>query len=131
MSKHPSQEEYEKAKAKHKAVAREKEKMISEDLYALKRTILPKHLKRKVVTGCVVFTAAYLTEELIFRKKVPGIIKFAGAVAATMMAPKLYTIIQDNFLVIGETTTLGEVTTVSPEPQDVEVPEDNDYLDPT
>lgn len=131
MSKHPSQEEYEKAKAKHKAVAREKEKMISEDLYALKRTILPKHLKRKVVTGCVVFTATYLTEELIFRKKVPGIIKFAGAVAATMMAPRLYTIIQDNFLVIGEASTLGEVTNASPDAQGVEMPEDDDFMEPT
>lgn len=131
MSKHPSQEEYEKAKAKHKAIAREKEKMISEDLYAVKRALIPRHLKKKILTGCAVFTVVYLTEELVFRKKLPGIIKFAGAVAATTMAPKLYTLIQDNFLVIGETTTLGEVTTVSPDSQDVEVPGDDGYMEPT
>lgn len=133
MSKHPSQEEYQKAKAKHKAIAREKEKMISEDLYVLRRTFLPRHLKKKILTGCAVFAVTYLAEELVFRKKIPGIIKFTGAVAATVMAPKIYNLMQDSFLVTGETTTIGGAGATKPSPnsQEVEVPEDNGYIDPT
>lgn len=119
MSKHSSEEEYEKAKAKHKAIALEKEKMIQQDLNAIRRKYIPKHLKRKLITGCAVFGIVYLAEEFIFGKKVPGIVKFMGALAATAMAPKLYSFIQDHYLIIGESSALGEVSTLSPEPDDI------------
>lgn len=128
MSKHPSQEKYEKAKARHKQRAQEIEKRIQEDLYALRKEFIPKHLKKKLLTGFAVFAAVYLTEELVFRKKVPGIVKFTGALAATFMAPKLYSFLQENYLVVGENTTLGEVSTLPPQPEtpitETEAPEE-------
>lgn len=117
MSKHPSQEKYEKAKARHKQRAQEIEKRIQEDLYALRREFIPKYLKRKLLTGFAVFATVYLAEELVFRKKVPGIFKFTGALAATFMAPKMYSFLQENYLVADENSTSGEVGTLPPQPE--------------
>ncbi len=118
MSKHPSQIAYEKAKARHKAIALEKEKMIQEDLKAIRQKYVPKNMKKKILTGCILFGVVYLTEELIFRKKIPGILKFTGAVAATVMAPRLFDLLQDNFLGLGENETLGEISDLPLEPTD-------------
>lgn len=117
MSKHSSQEEYEKVKARLKAMASEKEKRIQQDLTAVRKKYMPKHLKRKIMTGCAVFGVTYLTEQLIFRKKLPGILKFTGALAATAMAPKIYSFIQDNFLIIGKVEPVGEIKGLLPEPE--------------
>lgn len=125
MSKHPSQVAYEKAKAKHKAIALEKEKMIQEDLKAIRLKYMPKNLKKKILTGCALFGVVYLTEELIFRKKIPGILKFTGAVAATVLAPKLYDFLQDNFLGLGENETLGEISDLPFEPAEENYLEQN------
>lgn len=120
MSKHSSQEEYEKVKARLKAEASEKEKLIQQDLTALRREYMPRHLKKKFMTGCAIFGLTYLTEELIFRKKLPGILKFTGALAATAMAPKIYSFIQENFLIISEVESVGEIKGLLPEPEDLD-----------
>ena len=90
MSNLHSQEEYEAIKNQHKALAREKEKKIKRDLARLMSEATPRFLREKLVMGCMVFGSVYLIEELLFRKKVPGIVKFAGAVSATVFAPKIY-----------------------------------------
>lgn len=118
MSKHSSEEEYERLKARLKAKAAEKEKRIHQDLSAVRQEYMPKYLKRKLITSCAVFGVTYLAEELIFRKKLPGILKLTGAIAATVMAPKLYTFIQDNFLIVGEVDPAGEIRVLLPEPED-------------
>lgn len=129
MSKRSSLEEYEKTKAKHKAIALEKEKMIQQDLYAIRRKIMPKHLKKKFLTGCAIFGVVYLTEELLLRKKVPGIVKFIGAVAATALTPKIFPLMQGNFLVVEEVSAIGEFSTPPPEPKPPlieDLPEEDD-----
>lgn len=57
----------------------------------------PRYLREKLVTSCIIFGAAYLVEEIIFKKRVPGIVKFAGAVSAAAFAPKLYRSLYHNF----------------------------------
>lgn len=129
MSKNSSLEAYEKAKAKHKAIALEKEKMIQQDLYAIRRKFVPRNLKKKFLTGCGIFGIVYLTEELLFRKKVPGILKFIGAVAATAMTPKIFPLIQGNFLIVEDVSAIGEFSTLPPEPEDSlieDLPEEDD-----
>ena len=97
MSKLHSQEEYEAIKSQHKAIAREKEKKIKRDLTRLLSDATPRYLREKLVTGCIVFGSVYLLEEIIFRKRVPGIVKFVGAVSATAFAPKIYRALYHNF----------------------------------
>lgn len=119
MSKLSSQEKYEKAKAKQKVIALEKEKMIQQDLDTIRREYIPKQIKKKLITGCGIFGAVYLAEELIFKKKIPGVVKFMGALAATAMTPKIFSLIQENFLIIGEASSLGEFSSLPPEPEGV------------
>ena len=90
MSKLESEKKYEEVKNWHKATARAKEKKIKQDLSRLMSSATPRFLREKLVMGCVVFGSVYLAEELLFGKKVPGIVKFVGAVSATAFAPKLY-----------------------------------------
>ncbi len=116
MSKHSSQEEYERVRARLKAKASAKEKLIQQDLTAVRKEYMPRYIKRKVITGCAIFGVTYLIEELIFRKKLPGIVKFTGALAAVVAAPKVYTFIQDNFLIVGEVESAGEIRVLLPEP---------------
>lgn len=97
MSKLHSQEEYEEIKNQHKAIAREKEKKIKRDLTRLMSDATPRYLREKLVTSCIVFGAVYLLEEIIFKKRVPGIVKFAGAVSAVAFAPKIYRSLYPNF----------------------------------
>ncbi len=121
MSKLSSQEAYERAKARHKEMAQQKVQMIQEDIDVLRTTYVPKYLKRKFITGCALFGVAYLAEELLFRKKVPGIVKFTGALAATVMAPKVYTYIQENYLSAGDISVIP----VEPLPPARDVNEDD------
>ncbi len=97
MSKLHSQEEYEAIKSQHQAIAREKEKKIKRDLTRLLSDATPRYLREKLVTSCIVFGSVYLVEEIIFKKRVPGIVKFAGAVSATAFAPKIYRTLYRNF----------------------------------
>lgn len=134
MSKNSTLEAYEKAKAKHKAIALEKEKMIQQDLSAIRRKMVPRHLKKKFLTGCAIFGVVYLAEELLLRKKVPGIVKFLGAVAATAMTPKVFPLIQGNFLVVEDVAAIGAFSTPpsAPKAPPIEdLPEEDDGKDLT
>ena len=97
MSKLQSQEEYEAIKNQHRAIAREKEKKIKRDLTRLVSDATPRYLRERLVTSCIVFGSVYLLEEIIFKKRVPGIVKFAGAVSVTAFAPKIYRALYHNF----------------------------------
>ena len=83
MSHLHSKEEYEAIKNQHKTIAREKEAKIKRDLSRLLSEATPRYVREKLVTSCIIFGSTYLIEELIFRKRVPGIVKFTGAVAVT------------------------------------------------
>ena len=97
MSKLESERKYEEVKNLHKATAREKEQKIKQDLSRLMSSATPRFLREKLVMGCVVFGSVYLVEEIVFKKKVPGIVKFVGAVSATVFAPKIYHALYTNF----------------------------------
>jgi hypothetical protein len=97
MSELRSKEEYESIKAQHRAIAREKEKKIKRDLSRLLSDATPRYLREKLVTSCIIFGSVYLVEEILFKKRVPGIVKFAGAVSAAAFAPKLYRLLYRNF----------------------------------
>lgn len=97
MSKLESERKYEEVKDLHKASARETEKKIKRDLAQLMSSATPRFLREKLVMSCVVFGSVYLVEELLFRKRVPGIVKFVGAVSATAFAPKMYRALYANF----------------------------------
>ena len=97
MSQLPSQEEYERVKNEYKSMAKEKEKLLSSDLVAVRNDFLPKYLKGKLLMGCAVFAATYMLQELVFRKKVPGLVKFAGALSATVAAPRIYQTVYENY----------------------------------
>ena len=97
MNRLESEKKYEEIKGLHKASAREKEKRIKRDLALIMSSATPRFLREKLVTSCIVFGSVYLVEELIFRKRVPGIVKFVGAVSATAFAPKIYRTLYANF----------------------------------
>ena len=97
MSKLESEKKYEHIKNLHKANAQEREKKIKRDLALLLSSATPRFLREKLVMSCAVFGSVYLVEELIFRKRVPGIVKFVGAVSATAFAPKMYRALYANF----------------------------------
>ena len=123
MSKLESEKKYEEVKNRHKESAREKEKKIKRDLAQLMSSATPRFLREKLVMSCVVFGSVYLVEELLFRKKVPGIVKFVGAVSATAFAPKMYRALYASFYKPADTSlpattypdnpTVGEYPTVS------------------
>lgn len=97
MSQLQSKEEYEAIKNEHRAIAREKEAKIKRDLSRLMSEATPRYVREKLATSCIVFGVTYLIEELAFRKRVPGIVKFAGAVATTAFAPKIYRLLYRNY----------------------------------
>lgn len=97
MSNLHSNKEYETIKNQHKALAREKEVKIKQDLARLMSDATPRFLREKLVMSCLVFGSVYLAEELLVRKKVPGIVKFAVAISATAFAPKMYRALYRNF----------------------------------
>ena len=97
MSNLHSKQEYEAIKEQHKAIAREKEAKIKQDLSRLLSDATPRFVREKVVTGCIIFGTTYLVGELLFRRRVPGIVKFAGAVSATAFAPKIYRMLYRQF----------------------------------
>ncbi len=97
MSTLHSKQEYESIKEQHKAIAREKEAKIKQDLSRLLSDATPRFVREKIVTSCIIFGSTYLVSELLFRKRIPGIVKFAGAVSATAFAPKIYRILYRRF----------------------------------
>ncbi|WKN43646.1 hypothetical protein [Tunicatimonas pelagia] len=97
MSQLPSQEEYERVKKEYQQQARDLEKKLGSDLVDLRNDLVPKYLKGKFLTACAIFGATYMVEELIFRKKVPGLVKFVGALSATVVAPKVYRMVYQNY----------------------------------
>ena len=97
MNKLESEQKYEEIKNLHQASARAKEKKIKRDLTRLMSSATPRFLREKLVMSCVVFGSVYLLEELVFRKRVPAIVKFVGAVSATAFAPKMYRTLYANF----------------------------------
>ncbi|MEQ9438583.1 MAG: hypothetical protein RIG62_06025 [Cyclobacteriaceae bacterium] len=107
MSQLPSQEEYERVKNEYKTLARDKEKLLSSDLVAVRNDLLPKYLKGKFLTGCAVFASSYMLQELVFRKKVPGLVKFVGALSATVAAPKIYRVLYENYFEVKSDSPLN------------------------
>lgn len=97
MSQLPSQEEYQQVKKEYQLKARDLEKKLGSDLVALRNDLVPKYLKGKFLTACAVFGSTYMVQELVFRKKVPGLVKFVGALSATVVAPKVYRMIYQNY----------------------------------
>jgi hypothetical protein len=103
MSQLPSQEEYERVKNHYQNLAKEKEKELGSDLVALRNDLVPKYLKGKFLMGCAIFGTTYMIEELIFRKRVPGLVKFVGALSATVAAPRLYRMLYQNYFEVNPT----------------------------
>lgn len=97
MTQLHSKEEYEAIKQQHRAIAREKESKIKRDLSRVLSDATPRYVREKLATSCIIFGATYLAEELIFRQRVPGIVKFAGAIATTTFAPKIYRMLYRNY----------------------------------
>lgn len=106
MSHLHSKEEYEAIKNEHKTIAREKEAKIKRDLSRLLSEATPRYVREKLVTSCIIFGSTYLIEELILRKRVPGIVKFTGAVAVTAFAPKIYRVLYHNYYQPPETAVV-------------------------
>lgn len=93
----PSQEEYEKVKNTHKEAVRALEKRIQTDVVAVAKDFAPRYLREKFVISCAIFGGTYLLEEMIFRKSVPGIVKFVGALSTTVLSPKIYRFAYRNY----------------------------------
>ena len=106
MSQLPSQEEYKKIKSYYQSLAKKKEKELGSDLVAVRNDLVPKYLKGKFLMGCAVFGTTYMLEELIFRKRVPGLVKFVGALSATVAAPRLYRMLYQNYFEVSPETPL-------------------------
>ena len=92
-----SQEEYERIKNTHKEAVRVLEKKIQTDVVAVAKDFAPRYLREKFVMGCAIFGTTYLLEEMIFRKSVPGIVKFVGALSTTVLSPTLYRFAYQNY----------------------------------
>jgi hypothetical protein len=102
MSKSKSEEKYESLKAYYREQAAVKEKELHMDLLAVRHEYVPHHLKRKFLTGLGVFGTVYLVEKLIFGKKLPRIVRFTTSLSATVFAPRLYRLLEEKFLALGE-----------------------------
>lgn len=102
MSKSRSQQKYEELKAYYREKASAKEKELHMDLLAVRHEYVPHHLKRKFLTGLGIFGSVYLVEKLIFGKKLPRIIRFTTSLSAVVFAPKVYRLLEDKFLGLGE-----------------------------
>ena len=129
MNRLESERKYEEIKSLHKASAREKEKRIKRDLSLIMSSATPRFLREKLVMSCAVFGSVYLVEELIFRKRVPGIVKFVGAVSVTAFAPKIYRTLYANFYQTSKATSpvqtypSAEVPGSTPAPTEPIVPQ--------
>lgn len=108
MSKLPSQKEYNRIKNHYQSLARDQEKKLGSDLVALRNDLVPKYLKGKFLTGCAIFGTTYMLEEIAFRKKVPGIVKFVGALATTVVAPKIYRMVYQNYFEVKSDSPLNQ-----------------------
>ena len=102
MSKSRSEKRYSELKAFYKDKASDKEKELHMDLMAVRHEYVPHHLKRKFLTGLGIFGTVYLVEKLAFGKKLPRIIRFTTSLSATIFAPRVYRMLEDKFLGIGE-----------------------------
>lgn len=102
MSKNRSEEKYQQLKATYQEQAKALEKELHEDLLAVRHEYVPHHLKRKFLTGLGIFGTVYLAEKLLFGKRIPRIIRFTTSLSAIIWAPKVYRLIEDKILSIGE-----------------------------
>ncbi|MFP4091000.1 MAG: hypothetical protein ACLFUB_18640 [Cyclobacteriaceae bacterium] len=93
---------FEEIKAYYKQEAKNKEKQLHMDLWAVRHEYVPHHLKKKFLSGCAIFGLTYLVEHAIFGKKLPFTVKFVGALASTVMVPKVYRKLEDKLLGVGE-----------------------------
>lgn len=118
MSKSRSQKRYEELKAYYKAEAKKTEKQLHMDMIAVRHEYVPHHLKSKFLTGCAIFGSVYLTEKMIFGKRLPRIIRFTTALSAIIWAPKVYQKLHDKLTGIGEQ-----------EPMEMEMIEDQQLAD--
>ncbi len=118
MSKSKSKQNYEELKAYYKLQAKEKEKQLHMDLTAVRHEYIPHHLKSKFLTGCALFGSVYLTEKLIFGKRLPRIVRFTTSLAGIVLVPKIYQKLHDKF------TGIGEI-----EPMELEMIEDQQLAD--
>ena len=91
--KSKSDKKYEEIKAYYKTKAKAKEQDMHMDLMAVRHEYVPHHLKYKFLTGLALFGSVYLTEKLIFGKKLPRIIRFTTSLAAVVAAPKVYDLV--------------------------------------
>ncbi len=102
MSKSRSEEKYQQLRASYQKQARALEKELHEDLSSVRHEYVPHHLKRKFLTGLGIFGTVYLAEKLLFGKKIPRIVRFTTSLSAIVLAPKIYRLIEDKILSIGE-----------------------------
>jgi len=102
MSKSRSEQKYESLKEYYKEQAAVKEKELHMDLLAVRHEYVPHHLKRKFLTGLGIFGTVYLVEKLIFGKKLPRIIRFTTSLSATVFAPRVYRLLEEKLLAMGE-----------------------------
>jgi hypothetical protein len=93
---------FEEIKAYYKKEAKAHEKQLHMDLWAVRHEYVPHHLKKKFLSGCAIFGMTYLLEHAIFGKKLPFTVKFTGALAATVLSPRLFRKLEDKVLGIGE-----------------------------
>jgi len=130
MSQLPSQEEYEQIKSYYQTLAKKKEKELGSDLVALRNDLLPKYLKGKFLMGCAIFGTTYMLEELIFRKRVPGLVKFVGALSATVAAPRLYRLLYQNYFEVSPEAPLpAPIPSEESFPAEEDQPEPNQFED--
>ncbi len=101
-SKSRSEQKYEELKAYYREKASVKEKELHMDLLAVRHEYVPHHLKRKFLTGLGIFGTVYLVEKLIFGKRIPRIVRFTSSLSAIVFAPKVYRLLEDRLLGIGE-----------------------------
>jgi len=102
MSKNRSEEKYQQLRATYQEQAKALEKELHEDLLSVRHEYVPHHLKRKFLTGLGIFGTIYLAEKLLFGKRLPRIIRFTTSLSAIVWAPKVYRLIENKILSIGE-----------------------------
>lgn len=102
MSKNRSEEKYQQLRATYQEQAKALEKELHEDLLSVRHEYVTHHLKRKFLTGLGIFGTVYLAEKLLFGKRIPRIIRFTTSLSAIIWAPKVYRLIEDKILSIGE-----------------------------
>jgi len=102
MSKSRADKKFDQLKAYYRAQASDKAKELHIDLVEVRHEYVPHNLKNKFMTGLALYGTVYLSEKLIFGKRLPRIVRFTTSLAATVMTPKVYRLLEDKLLGIGK-----------------------------